>query len=114
MVHRGFSMKTISTLAICILLTACGGSGGGGKNDIAATACDAYAKSQLADKPYKLDLGALAVSMKDDGTGSMLLTAPIVINPGVPSAESKQSLECQVRFTAGKAQPDVTRMQFIW
>ncbi|KFN42267.1 hypothetical protein N789_14380 [Arenimonas oryziterrae DSM 21050 = YC6267] len=101
-------------LAICIGLAGCGGSAGGGsKGDLAAKSCDVYAKGQLGDKPYQLDLAALATSMKDQGDGSMLLTAPIVIEPGL-TAESKQSLECQVRFTEGKELPDVIKMQFIW
>lgn len=109
-------MKHISILLLCAGLAACGGSGadgGGSKGDLAAQACEAYAKGQLDGKPYKLDLAALAASMKDDSSGLMLLTSPIVIQPGHP-AESKQSLECQVRFTDGKPSPDVTRLQFIW
>ncbi len=108
-------MKHVSIVILSLALAACGGSGGGAssKGDLAAQACDAYAKGQLDGKPYELDLGVLAASMKDDGSGLMLLTSPIVIQPGQP-AESKQSLECQVRFTEGKPAPDVTRLQFIW
>lgn len=108
-------MKHVSILLLCAGLVACGGSGAGGgsKGDLAAQACDAYAKGQLDGKPYQLDLAALAASMKDDGSGLMLLVSPIVIQPGHP-AESKQSLECQVRFSDGKPAPDVTRLQFIW
>ena len=45
--------------------------------------------------------------------GSMQLKAPIVISPGT-NGESKQSLECSVRFAEGKDAPDVLKMQFIW
>jgi hypothetical protein len=107
-------MKQVVILALCLGLAACGGgSGGGSKNELAAKACEAYAIGQLDGKPYKLDSAALGASMKEDGAGLMLLTAAIVIQPGHP-AESKQSLECQVRFTDGKPSPDVTRLQFIW
>jgi hypothetical protein len=97
------------------LLAGCGGGAGAGgsKNDLAASACDAYAKGQLTDKTYKLDRAELAKSMADSGDGSNFLHAPIIIDPGL-SSESKQSLECTVRFTAGKDQPDVLKMQFIW
>jgi len=112
--HRGFWMKHVSIVILSLALAACGGgAGGGSKGDLAAQACDSYAKGQLDGKPYTLDLAALAASMKDDGAGLNLLTAPITIQPGHP-AESKQSLECQVRFTEGKPAPDVTRLQFIW
>ena len=33
--------------------------------------------------------------------------------PGLAS-ESKQTLECSVRFVTGKEAPDVLRVQFIW
>ncbi len=109
-------MKHLSILLVCAGLAACGGSGsgaGGSKGSLAAQACETYAKGQLDGTPYKLDLAVLAANMKDDSSGLMLLTAPITIQPGSP-AESKQSLECQVRFTDGKPLPDVTRLQFIW
>lgn len=84
-----------------------------GRNDMAANACDAYAKNQLADKTYTLDHDALAASLKDLGDGSTFLRSPIVINPGLGS-QSKQTLECTVRFVPGKEQPDILKMQFIW
>ena len=105
-------------LAACVVATAvlagCGGSGGGGSQaDLAANACDAYAKAQLADKTYTLDKAALAASMQPAADGTQALKGPIVIEPGHPG-ESKQTLECAVRFTAGKDAPDVIKMQFIW
>jgi hypothetical protein len=110
-------MKLYAVVALSALLGACGGGGVGGaapsKNELAASACDAYAKGQLADKTYKLDHAVLAASMSDAGEGSSFLHGPIVIDPGL-SSESKQSLECTVRFVAGKDQPDVLKMQFIW
>jgi hypothetical protein len=109
-------MKVFAVCAMALLLAACGGSGGdagAGKAEQAANACDAYAKSQLPDKTYKLDHAALAATMADAGDGSSFLHGPIVIDPGLAS-ESKQTLECTVRFIAGKEQPDVLKMQFIW
>jgi hypothetical protein len=107
-------MKLLASMPLLLLLAACGGSGGGNaKNDAAANACDAYAKQQLGDKTYKLDLPALSASLVDQPGGMQFLKAPIVIDPGL-SSEAKQSLECTVRFTAGKDQPDVMKMQFIW
>ena len=97
-----------------LLLAACGGGDkGNAKNEAAANACDAYAKQQLDGKTYKLDLTVLAASLSEQSGGMDFLKAPIVIDPGLTS-ENKQSLECTVRFTAGKDQPDVMKMQFIW
>ena len=108
-------MKLVALMAGVALLAGCSGGGGAGanKNDLAASACDAYAKSQLADKTYKLDHAALASSMADAGDGSSFLHGPITIDPGL-SSESKQNLECTIRFVPGKEQPDVLKMQFIW
>jgi len=105
-------MKLFAAVAAAALLAGCGG-GGGNKADAAANACDAYAKSQLGDKNYQLDKAALAKSMTAATDGSMQLKSPIVVEPGT-NAESKQSLECSVRFVEGKDTPDVLKMQFIW
>ncbi len=100
-----------------LLLAACGGSGPGAsaasRNELAATACEDYAKGKLEDKTYKLDHAALAASMKDASDGPSTLSTPITIEPG-RTAESKQTLECSVRFVAGKPAPDVISLQFIW
>ena len=108
-------MKLVAALAATALLAGCGGGGGsgGGQAAAAAEACDAYAKSQLGDKLYTLDKDALGKSMLAAADGSMQLKGPIVIEPGTAS-ESKQTLECAVRFTEGKPAPDVLKMQFIW
>ncbi|MBP8098663.1 MAG: hypothetical protein KAY03_05030 [Arenimonas sp.] len=107
-------MKVVAMIATFALLAACGGGGSAGsKNELAASACDAFAKVQLEDKTYTLDHAVLAASMADAGDGSNLLRGPIVIEPG-RSSESKQTLECTVRFGPGKEQPDVLKMQFIW
>lgn len=107
-------MKLLAGMPLLLLLAACGGGGTGtGKNEAAASACDAYAKQQLDGKTYKLDLTVLAASLTEQSGGMQFLKAPIVIDPGL-STEAKQSLECTVRFTAGKDQPDVVKMQFIW
>jgi hypothetical protein len=105
-------MRLLAAMAMTALLAGCGG-GGGGQASAAADACDTYAKSQLGDKTYSLDKAVLAKSMTAAPDGSMQLKGPIVVEPGT-NAESKQSLECSVRFTEGKEAPDVLKMQFIW
>jgi hypothetical protein len=107
-------MRLVAAMAATALLVGCGGGGGGGsQGDLAAAACDAYAHTQLGDKTYQLDKAVLAKSMVAAADGSMDLKSAIVIEPG-HSDESKQTLECSVRFVAGKEQPDVLKMQFIW
>jgi hypothetical protein len=109
-------MRLLATLVATAFLVACGGNGGGGggsQAELAASACDAYAKGQLADKAYQLDTAALAKSMAPAPDGSMSLKSQIVIEPGT-AGESKQTLECSVRFVPGKEAPDVLKMQFIW
>lgn len=109
-------MKRVAAMAATAFLVACGGGGGGeasGQKELAANACDEYAKGQLGDKAYELDKAALAASMTPGADGAMSLKGPIVIEPG-HSNESKQTLECSVRFVPGAETPDVLRMQFIW
>ncbi|OGT60736.1 MAG: hypothetical protein A3E01_07465 [Gammaproteobacteria bacterium RIFCSPHIGHO2_12_FULL_63_22] len=108
-------LTAITLLLMLMALAACSNKAGGGgsKNELAATACDAYAKGQLEDKTYQLDHAELAKSMADAGDGASLLRGPITIEPGLAS-ESKQTLECRVRFVEGKDTPDVINMQFIW
>ena len=106
-------MKLVAAMAATALLVGCGGGGGGGQAAAAVEACDAYAKSQLGDKAYQLDKDSLGKSMTAAADGSMQLKGPIVVEPGTNS-ESKQTLECAVRFTDGKDAPDVLKMQFIW
>ena len=110
----------IASTALCgSILAGCGGSGEGTpaaaqtRNDHAAAACEEYAKGQLDEKTYTLDHAVLAASMKDAGDGASALNAPITIDPGL-SSESRQTLECSVRFVPGKDAPDVLAMQFIW
>lgn len=107
-------MKAVALIAVGALLAGCGGKdAGGSRNELAASACDAFAMAQLEDKTYTLDHASLAASMTEVGDGSSFLHAPIIIEPG-RSTESKQTLECTVRFVPGKDQPDVLKMQFIW
>ena len=105
-------LAAMTATTATMLLVGCGG-GGSSQADAAANACDAYAKSQLGEKTYTLDKAALAKSIVAAADGSMQLKGPIVVEPGTAS-ESKQTLECSVRFTPGKDAPDVLKMQFIW
>lgn len=100
-----------------LVLAACGGdeagAGGGSRNDLAAQACKAATESRLDGKLYEMDIKALAASMRDAPNGEHFLTAPITIEPGLTS-EVKQVVECTVRFTDAKPQPDVVGFLFNW
>ena len=101
-----------------LVLTACGGGADGGassndRNSLAAHACKAATESRLEGKIYEMDLQALGASMKDVPNGEQFLTAPITIEPGLTS-ETKQIVECTVRFSEGKPQPDVVGFVFNW
>ena len=99
---------------VALGIAGCSGAGdAGSKGMIAAKACEEAAKQQLAGKTYDMDDGELAASDAKQADGTQLLKAPITIEPGLAS-ESKQTLECSVRFVDGKAAPDVLRVQFIW
>lgn len=103
--------RTGCLLAIGLLLAACGG--GGDRASLAAQACDAATRERLEGKDYQLDLTVLAGSMKDKPDGSQLLTAEVVVEPGL-ATEAKQIIECSVRFAQGKNEPDVIGFVFNW
>ena len=109
------AIRALTAGLLALALAGCGGAGGGGGGlgDAAAKACDASAKQTLGTKTYTLDQGVLAASMAAQEDGSQLLKGPVVIEPGL-ATESKQTLECSVRFADGKDVPDVLRVQFIW
>ena len=109
-------MKLVALLLTLLALVACADKGGKAstRNELAASACETYAKGQLADKTYELDHATLAGSMTGAAAaGDSILRAPITIDPGL-SSESKQTLECTVRFIEGRDAPDVMNLQFIW
>jgi hypothetical protein len=110
---RALPMLMLAALAGCSKDAGSAGAGGGTPNELAATACEAYARGQLAEKTYQLDHAALAKSLAQAGDGAQILRAPITIDPGL-SSESKQTLECTVRVVPGKDTPDVINLQFIW
>lgn len=93
------------------LLVGCGGAAS--PADIAAQACDAQVRTQLAGKPYTLDLKMLAETMKDDGRGSFLLASQVTVDAGLAS-QSVQTLECTVRMGADNASAEVLTVRFIW
>lgn len=107
--------KNLWLVPMSLALAACGGGagGGGGPNELAAQACRSAAESRLDGKLYEIDMAALAASMKDAPNGEKFLTAPITIEPGLTS-ETKQIVECTVRFSEGKAEPDVVGFVFNW
>jgi hypothetical protein len=100
---------------VALGIAGCGGGGGdgGGQGALAAKACEASARTTLGEKTFELDLGKYAATMVAQADGSQLLKGPITVEPGL-ATESKQTLECSVRFVAGKEAPDVLRVQFIW
>lgn len=106
-------MRRSIIISTCMVLAACGGGGAvpAGPNGVAATACDAFAKTRMENKAYELDLAALAGSMKPDAD-LQVLNAPIVIQPGT-DGEVKQTLECKVRMGADGKTADVISMTFL-
>lgn len=99
-----------------LALAGCGGgdgAAGGTPGGLAAEACKVAAESRLDGKLYELDTAALAASMRDAPNGEKFLTAPITIEPGLTS-EVKQIVECTVRFSDAKPQPDVVGFVFNW
>lgn len=100
----------VSTLALG-LLVGCGGSAT--PAEVAAQACDAQVRTQLAGKPYTLDLELLAGTIKDDGRGGFLLASQITVDAGLAS-QAEQLLECTVRMGNEGTTAEVLNVRFIW
>ena len=97
-------MRNWIVVPMALALAACGGgdgAAGGTPGGLAAEACKDAAESPLA------------ASMRDAPNGEKFLTAPITIEPGLTS-EVKQIVECTVRFSDAKPQPDVVGFVFNW
>ncbi len=103
--------KIALTAAMAGLLAAC--AGGGTPADVAAKACDAQVQQQVQGRPYQLDQALLASSMKEDGRGGQLLTAPVTVNLGLAD-QSVQQLECSVRLSGEPPTAEVLNVRFIW
>ena len=108
-------MRTWLMVPVTAALVACGGSGAGAgtPGELAAAACDAEMTRRMEGKLYELDKAALAASMKDAPNNTKMLSAPVVIEPGLTS-EVKQIMECTVRFAEGKPTPDIVGFGFNW
>lgn len=107
-------MRRSIIIAGCMVLAACGGGGDAppaGPNGVAASACEAYAKTRMEGKAYELDLATLGASMKPEAD-LQVLSGPIVIQPGT-DGEVKQTLECKVRMGGDGKSADVISMTFL-
>ena len=102
---------------VALGVAGCSGSSGDGlqsPGEQAADACEVAAHSALGGKTMGLDKSTLAKSISAaQSDGTQILKGPVTIEPGL-ATESKQTLECSVRFVRGKELPDVLRVQFIW
>lgn len=98
---------TLAALAAC-LLAACGG----GREDVAATACVKAIQAKLAGRSYELSASDLAAHAKAEGADTLDLTAQITFDKSL-SSEYRQTVECKVRFESGK-EPNVIFLQFNW
>ena len=81
--------------------------------EAAVTACIDWAHAQLKGKPIEIDPDVLKASVVFADGGERVLTAPIVINAGLASAET-QVLECTVRVAADGKGADVVLARFFW
>lgn len=100
--------SAMTAIAMAVLLTACGG----GREQTAASACEAAVKAKLANRTFELSLKDLAARAKAETPDTLYLTSQIVFDKGLTS-EYRQSVECKVRFESGK-EPSVILLQFNW
>lgn len=109
-------MRIWAVVVLAVAVTACGDKEGNVDDSpagLAATACKTELERRLEGKLYELDLAALGASMQDAGNGTKKLSAPVTTEPGLTS-EAKQIMECTVRFSEGRAAPDIVGFGFNW
>lgn len=99
-------MRTVFILLILCSLSACGG-----RESEAVTACEKEIASKMGDKKYQIDSKDMSANIASEDDDIVRIQSNITIDPGLPR-EDKQTFECRVRFTDGRA--DVISMTFTW
>ena len=99
----------ILILTLATLLSACGG----GREGLAVDACERAIAARITDKPFQIDRSAMAAAATREGEDVIRIQSPIVFDPGLPREET-QTVDCRVRFTADKREPDVIALSFVW
>ncbi|HET6604819.1 MAG TPA: hypothetical protein VFG21_11545 [Xanthomonadaceae bacterium] len=102
-------MRTALLVLAALALSACGG----GDSDHAIAACKAAIAEKLANKNYRISEAEMRAGVTEEQADLMHVSAPIVFDPGLPR-EYTQTFDCRVRFTAGKDEPDVISLNFVW
>ncbi|MCB1560119.1 MAG: hypothetical protein KDI75_03325 [Xanthomonadales bacterium] len=102
-------LRFVLVLGPALLLSACGG----GKEDVATTACTSQISDKLKDQNYRIDPDELLASAKAEDDAIMRLTGTVVFDPGLPR-EYKQQVDCRVRFVSGQELPNVISLNFTW
>ncbi|MBD8526966.1 hypothetical protein [Pseudomarimonas arenosa] len=95
----------IIAVAMC-LLAACGG-----KESQAVAACEKEIATKMGDKKYVVDSKDMSANAANEEGDIIRIQSIITVDPGLPR-EDKQTFECRVRFTDGRA--DVISMSFTW
>ncbi|UXI69147.1 hypothetical protein [Tahibacter amnicola] len=95
-------------IAMAVVLTGCGG----GREELAAKACESEVRNKLAGRTFELDLADLAAKAKPEQADVLYLSSQIVFDKGLTS-EYRQTVECKVRLDPGK-EPSVIFLQFNW
>ncbi|MEO8671628.1 MAG: hypothetical protein ABI411_09970 [Tahibacter sp.] len=91
-----------------VVLAGCGG----GREQLAAQACDDAIRTKLAGRGVDINLKDLAAHAAPEGADALRLLSTIVFDKGL-SSEYKQTAECKVRFEEGKP-ASVIFLQFNW
>lgn len=99
-------------MRIVLILLAIGVLAGcGSKQADAAAACEKEIAAKMGDKKYVVDSKDMSANAANEDGDIIRIQSNITIDPGLPR-EDKQTFECRVRFTDGRA--DVISMSFTW
>jgi hypothetical protein len=99
----------LAVLVVPLLLSACGQS----REMRAAAACEKAMGERLGDRPYKVDLAAIAATAKAESGDIVAFESEAVID-AAQANESTQRFICRVQFDPSKpdAEPAVILFQF--
>jgi hypothetical protein len=84
----------------------------GGREGLAATACENAIRAKLVDKSFVLDRAEMIKTAKAEASDTLLLQPTVTFDKGL-SSEFKQIVDCRVRIEANQ-QVSVIFLQFNW
>jgi hypothetical protein len=96
---------------LCLALLAL--TGCSSRESRAVDACEKAIASRITDKQFRVDRSDMAANAAAEGDDIIRIKSTIVFDPGLPREET-QNFDCRARFVAGRNDPDIIALSFVW